>query len=446
MYKKILIISCILFVSITHAEDLSDIYSLALDNDQTLKISQKSYSAAKERVISSRANLLPQLTAEGAWRKSETDSTTQSSNPFAINPKLTVGNDILNYSVTLTQALIDFRSYHEYGRVNISKVIARVEFEDTKQNLLFQVADIYLQILAFQADLEAIIATETAFSKQYDSVMSRFEIGTARIAELNEVKASYDLATAKKYSAQSDLLILFDELSIMTNKHHDKIEGVFSYDFVATPPIPAEYQQWVSATNENNFDIQLSKLKLKEANENHQVQKSKHLPTLYAGLSYSKSTDDRSYSDSIPSQFNQDGWNTSITLSVPLYSGGRDSASSREANYLYLREKDNVEFIKRRTLHSLKSSHHKVITGVQILNANKQSIESSEISLSSAKEEFLSGIGSLKAMLDAQKDLFRNQQVYTAALYEYYISGLKLKRTAGLLSVNDINQLSQQFK
>ena len=439
-------INCISFVNVANAEDLSAIYELALDNDQTLKISKKSYSAAKERVRSSRANLLPQLKAEGAWRKSETDSITQSSNPFAINSESTVGNERINYSISLTQALFDLRVYHEYGRVNISKAISRVEFENTKQELLFKVADIYLQILASQANLKAITASENAFSKQLDSVMNRFKIGISRIAELNEVQASYDLAIAEKYSAQSNLILLFDELSIMTNKHHDEIEGHFSYDFIATPPIPVGYKHWENATYENNFDIQLSALKLKEANKNHKAQKSKHLPTLYAGLGYSKSTDDRNYNYSIPDQFKQDGWNASITLSVPLYSGGRDSASSREASYLYLKEKDNVELTKRRTLHSLKSSHHKVTTGVQILNANKKSIESSEVSLASAKAEFLSGIGSLKAMLDAQKNLFRNQQTYTSALYDYYISGLKLKRTAGLLSVNDINQLSQEVK
>jgi outer membrane protein TolC len=49
-------------------------------------------------------------------------------------------------------------------------------------------------------------------------------------------------------------------------------------------------------------------------------------------------------------------------------------------------------------------------------------------------------------MLDAQKDLYRNQQEYISSLYAYFISGLELKKTAGLLSVNDINQLSRQLK
>jgi outer membrane protein len=442
----LIIISFTSFIGITNAEDLSEIYSLALDNDQTLKMSKQSYSAAKERAISSKANLLPQLTGEGSWRKSETDSSTHFSNPFAISPKFTVGNESFNYSITLTQALFDLRAYHEYGRVNISKAISKVEFEETKQDLLFQVADKYLQILAAQAKVDTTIATETAFLKQYDSVKSRFLTGTARIAELNEIQASTDLATATKYSAQTDLLVLIEELSIMTNRQHTEITGRLSYDFVATPPIPLEYQQWVNATNKNNFDIHLSELKVKEAGKNYKAQKAKHLPTLYAGLGYSKSTDDRNYNYSLPDQFNQDGWNSSITLNVPLYSGGRDSASSREANYIYLRAKDSLELMKRKTLHSLKSSYFKVTTGVQIINANKKSIASSNTSLSSAKAEYLSGIGSLKAMLDAQKDLYRNQQEYISSLYAYFISGLELKKTAGLLSVNDINQLSRQLK
>ena len=98
-------------------------------------------------------------------------------------------------------------------------------------------------------------------------------------------------------------------------------------------------------------------------------------------------------------------------------------------------------------LHSLKSNYHKVSTGVQISSANKQSDKvGRKYHWLLRRMNFYSGIGTLKAMLDAQKSLFRNQQTYIQALYEYYVSGLNLKRTAGLLSVDDINKLSQQFK
>ena len=86
----------------------------------------------------------------------------------------------------------------------------------------------------------------------------------------------------------------------------------------------------------------------------------------------------------------------------------------------------------RQAFLNLKSSISKV-------NASKKALESNELSVEYNKAGFEVGTRSTTDVLLSLKELFKAKKNYSKAKYEYLISKLKLKKSIGTLSANDLN-------
>lgn len=435
-----LLVSSLVAPSFCLADSLADIYQLAQQNDAGFKTAEATLQAGKLNSTIGRSALLPQINANMGY--------TQSNN--TINPKQ--GNEFdrdsntTSYGASLDQPLFNAAAWYNYQRSKVSVNISEAQFALSQQSLIVRTASAYFACLKAVDDLTTAQAEENALAHSLEQTKQRFEVGLTAITEVHEAQAEFDSAYANRLIKEGDLTIAFDALQVLTGQAHHQLAPLKN-QFPVTATVPADRLSWEKTTLEHNLELQSAKFELAAAEANYKAKRSGHLPTLSANVGYNNVKTDVPES-AFPSagelgDNTSTGTSASIRLNMPLFSGGRTSGERQQAAYQKVAQQENVNFVERQKLQETRSLHQLVNTGVATVKARKQAIISNESALEATKAGYEVGTRNLVNVLDAQRKVYEAKRNYLSTLYDYVLSSLKLKQSAGTLNISDITQLDQ---
>jgi outer membrane protein len=135
-----------------------------------------------------------------------------------------------------------------------------------------------------------------------------------------------------------------------------------------------------------------------------------------------------------------------LRLSVPIYEGGLTSAVTEEAMHRFQKSQEDAELERRVVERATRAAFDGALSGVNLVQALKQSVVAQESALESKVEGYKAGLNTLLPVLDAQRDLFLAKRDYAQSRYDYLINRLKLKQAAGTLSEIDLVNVSVALK
>lgn len=420
----------------SHAASLADIYQLALSNDAQFKVAAANRDAGKLQRVIGRSSLLPQITASATY--SQTDGSTE----IAPAPAVDGESSGITYRANLNQALFDAATWYSYQQSKASTDISQLSFQTAQQDLIIRTARAYFDALKAVDELETAIAEEDALSHSLEQTQQRFEVGLTAITEVHEAQAEFDSAKANRLTREGDLVIAFEALEVLTGQTQNQVAPLKD-SFPVTPPVPAERASWVELAKSHNLQLQSARLNLDAAESSYKAAKSDHLPTLNANLSYSQS--DMDNKEGIGPEINSvsEGLTASVTLNIPIYSGGRISGLRQTAAYQKVAAKETVNQTERAITQLTRSQHQRVNTAVATVHARRQAIVSNESALEATKAGYDVGTRNLVNVLDAQRRVYTAKRNFLSELYNYVLAGLELKQAAGTLSAEDITKLDQ---
>ena len=422
------IVPCYLLVlvNIGQCETLKEVYQLAKENDHQLQADKAGYLAEKESTTITRSALLPQISGGASLNDTrfETDNTP------------TEDVDETAYEVTLTQSIINASDWYRYRQGSLQSQLAAVRYAAAQQSLIFRVTEAYVNVLSAVDQLTTSQATEKAFAQQLEQTRQRYEVGLISINDVLEAQAAYDSAAANTFAAEGALGIQFDALGVITGKNHDVIASL-KQDYPVNPPSPVDGQQWIALALENNYDLMISKLAMDAAGYNTKSTTSDHYPTLTGNVSYGN-TDTES---SIEPDIDTDIQRISLTLDIPIYSGGGTSARRRQAYQNEIKAREEYLLLKRNTIQSARALHLSVVTDVRQVIARRQAIISNQSALEAIQAGYDTGTRDIVDVVNAQNNLFQAKRDYFNSLYGYVLNSLRLKEVAGKLTPSDLDNL-----
>lgn len=457
MYKKIITASltfCLAsIVPLANAKTLNEIYQQALENDHQYKAAEAALRAGQQSKKIGRANLLPQINAEGSWTQSEVersgaeDQFDRDTLSILRDAPIDTATDstTTGYSVTLSQALFDLSAWHAMKGGQLQSKVAEAQFQAEKQALIIRTAEAYFNVLRAIDNFETAKAEENANGRQLEQTQKRFEVGLTAITEVHEAQAAYDNSVARRLLQEGNVGISFEALEVLTGQAHSQLSPLKS-DFPITPPSPVERQQWVDFAVNNNFTLAATSLQARSAREASKQARSDHLPTLTGQIRVASYNADDSNSfagldGDLESDIDTDTTAVGLTLSVPIFSGGRTSALSKQSAERFIQAQEVFYKAQRDTIQSARSLHLTVLTDVATIKARQQAITSSRSALDATQAGYEVGTRDLVDVLIAQRTLFTAQGDYYNALYTYVMNTLRLKEVAGILSEKDVLEL-----
>ena len=131
-----------------------------------------------------------------------------------------------------------------------------------------------------------------------------------------------------------------------------------------------------------------------------------------------------------------------VRLSVPISNGGLVSASTREAQQLFIQASEQRAQTKNTVERAARDAYRGVTASISTVQAFKQVVTFNEAALVSAETSYEVGKRTIQDVLSVQSDLYRAKRDYGNARYNYLLSVLRLKEAVGALVPEDLEQMN----
>ena len=403
------------------AEDLVEVFELALTSDPEFLASGAAHRAAREVLPQALAELQPRVRATFDTRWNERQRS----------------GDYRSESLILS---IEHPVYRRDRSIAVDQADSRIARADAlhaaaRQDLLVRVAERYFGVLEAEDELGFAQATLEAFEQQLAQSRQRFEVGLIAITDVEEAKAGFDLSRAQLIAAQNALDIAGEALREMTGAYQEGLAPLRETHLVM--PEPADIDRWTAIALEQNLRLLAAKHDTETARREIERIQAGHSPTLDAVGSFG--LNDSESGGPLRETTRAD---VGLRLSLPLYTGGSVLSRTRESRHRYQRSLELLELERRRAQRETRDAYLGVDSGISRVQALEQAVRSSLTAAEAIEAGFQVGTRTSVDVLDAQRDLFRARRDLSEARYRYVLDVLRLKRAAGVLSEEDLQIVS----
>ncbi|AQM18830.1 outer membrane channel protein TolC [Vibrio anguillarum] len=411
------------------ADTLTEIYNQAKENDPQLLSSAAQRDAAFEAVTSSRGDLLPQINLTAGYNINRSDIDARESD------KLTAG-------ISFSQQLYQRSSWVSLDTAEKNARKADSAYAATQQGLILRVAQAYFEVLRAKDNLAFVRAEKAAVARQLEQTKQRFEVGLSAITDVHDAQAQYDGVLADEVLAKNSLTNSYETLREITGQEHSDLSVLDTNRFSAsktTQPIDALLEE----AQQKNLSLLTARIAQDVAKDNISLASSGHLPslTLDGGYKYGDESNNNSGSKGDYNDFN-----VGINLAVPLYTGGKTTSQTKQAEFAYVAASQDLEKTYRSVVKDVRAFNNNINASIGALRAYEQSVISAKSALEATEAGFDVGTRTIVDVLDSTRRLYDANKNLSNARYDYVLSVLQLRQAVGTLSEQDILDINAGLK
>jgi outer membrane protein len=433
------------------AADFAQVYQDALASDPTFQQAYANYQAAREARPEAWAVLLPQIS--GSAGKSWTHSAGQITQPQVVSglptPYPIYSTDSVGatqWSLNLSQELFSWTDWMSLKAADSQVAEAQATYEAAAQNLILRVATAYFNVLSALDTLQAQQSSLQAFDLQLEQANKRFQVGLIAITDVEQARAARDNAAALVIAAKQSLATAEDQLQVITGRQYDTLSEPGA-DMPLVMPSPANQNQWVQTSIQQNLSLIASRLAADVARENVRIAFGGHLPTLslIASRTFSSSNTDETIIGVNGAFQGLPAWSNDrqigLEVTVPIFSGGGTEARVHQAEYQWIAAKDAVQQASRTTEQQARDAYLGVISGIAHVQALQQALTSSQTAYKATEAGYRVGTQTEVDVLNALSTLVQAKTNYASSRYAYITSVVQLRYAAGTLDANEVQAI-----
>lgn len=424
----------LLHASGASALGLMQAYEAAMKNDPAYRAAMYAAEAGRENRVLGRSNLLPSLSASYSGSRNHSDITDARGTRLEdYNAKSAV--------LQLRQPLVNFDALARYRQGMLQAELAENVLLGETQQVALRVIGAYVELL-FRQDQVRVAKSERDMYVERMKVNDRlFAKGEGTRTDMLETRARLDVAEAavlEALDAQASAQATFEGVIGGPAGELDPLVPQFT-------PRPAEaksFAEWQKMALANNADIKSRRLSVEIGQQEVNKQRAGHYPRLDAVASLSNSK-----SESI-NTINTEYKTRSIgfQLSVPLYSGGAVSASTRQAEANRERAKAELQSEVDKQTVELRKDYDQLVSSAARIVALEKAAESGRLLVTATEQSIKGGVRINLDLLDARRQLSVTERDLAQTRYMYILAYVKLRAAAGILTSDDMRQMAAYFR
>ena len=410
------------------AETLREALARAYRDNPTLTGQRAAQRANDESVAIARAAGRPSLTGQGAF----TDNFVRGGNSF------TTPERRVDAAVNLTVPL------YQGGRVRNGVLAAETRVEAGRANLRGVEATTFTDVVSAYNNVlrdEAIVGLNTQNVRVLDTNLrasrDRFEVGDLTRTDVAQSEARLSLARAQLQSAQATL--------ISSRENYVRLVGAPPGTLEPPPPLPG-----LPGTADGAVDVALrdnpnliAARRVRDATGyDVRVARAGRLPQvgLTAGQNYFNylGTLGRGTAGGLGSE--QTGTSTSggVSLSIPLFQGGRVGAQVRQAQELRGQAIEQATAAERQVISSARSAYAVWRSSLEVIVSAEAAVNANKLSLEGVRAENSVGTRTVLDILNAEQELLNSQVTLVSARRDAYVAGFALLAAMGHAEAEDL--------
>ncbi|MEW8321377.1 MAG: TolC family outer membrane protein [Candidatus Thiodiazotropha taylori] len=430
--KQLAILFLFLWMPLSQADDLMSVYRLALENDPQLQAAKEQLNSARESKSLARSQLLPTIGLGATYDAVRSDVKTLQG--ASVDDTSTYRESGLG--LNLTQPIYRRDRLVQLEQSDSTIAQAEADFASAEIDLMVRSTTAYFDILSAEDDLRVANAEREATGRQLEQAQQRFDVGLIAITDVHEAKAAYDAARASEIAAENSLDNAWEALFEIIGPKAKSDLAKLGDGLLLNPPVPNSLTDWSDTAQQQNYSIIAARSNLKVLEQEIDVSKSGHYPTLdlVGGYSINRSDSDRATE--------ADTAKIGLSLEVPIYTGGAVSASTRQSQANYRAAQQSLDQTRRGVNRQVRDAFRGVLSTISQVEALKAATVSAQSALESTQAGYEVGTRTIVDVLNVQRNLFSSQRDYLNSRYGYILNGLALKSAAGTLSESDLETVN----
>lgn len=464
--KKLLIVALLSLGLSASAEDLLEIYNLALSYDPSFASAVIQRQIGGENMKQSLSSLLPQINfgLAGGTRSTNKfkrtypdayldDPLSQFTGTTAENNELWITNEPRvdfpsGWSVNLNQVLFSIPTFISYRNSRLNFEGAKESFASAERSLIIRVVEAYFAVLQARDSLENSLARRESIERQLQQTEQRYEVGLTAITDVLNARATFDNQEVDLNAARNTLDTAFLTLKRLTGQPIQQLARLTD-DYPIENPDPNNEDYWVDYALRNNPQVLSAERSYSIARWNHWSTLASWLPiptiNFSTRYSYSESAIINPFNE-IDTGFDRidESIGTTYSLNIGFAIPGGRAFSQNKVSALG-REQSRLQMINQRLTveEQTRTQFRNVVQIVLQLEALERSLESSRASLEATEKGYEVGTRNIIEVLNAQNSLFSTELNYQNTIHRYITSMLRLKETVGLLKPDDLYALNE---
>ncbi|MER8378625.1 MULTISPECIES: TolC family outer membrane protein [unclassified Mesorhizobium] len=425
LFTAVLVSATALSPMVASAETIIGALSKAYQNNSSLNSTRAGVRVTDEGVAIAKSGWRPTITGSA-----DIDYTSTHVNGTSRTARITTGN----FGVQINQTLFDgFQTRNNVAAAE-ARVSASVEsLRNTEENTLFNAASAYMDVIR---DRQIAVLTEQNLqflTEQARAARSRFEVGEGTRTDVAQADASRASAVAQLSAARATALASAATYRQIVGDEPGRLRPASPLSKL----LPSSLDAAIAIASAEHPAILATEHLVDAAAFSVKSAEGALLPQLSASAGVSGD-----YRNTVPGVLgaSQDGTRTSAnigaTLTVPIYSGGRTSATVRQNKESLSQARIEVDVSRDQVRQAVTSAWTQYTAAQQSVTANRQVVAAAQLALNGVIEERNVGQRTTLDVLNAQATVITAKINLASAERDVVVASYAILSAVGHLSAD----------
>jgi outer membrane protein len=411
-----------LYVPQASADSLQDALVKAYQTNPQLLSERANLRATDEEVAQAIAQWRPRVTINGDYTRRHAET---KNDPLA---RITQRTESWGASVTATQTVFAGGRILAQRRQADAQVNAgRARLHSTEQSVFLGTISSYMNVVRDEAVLKLNEANVELLKKQLEAARARFDVGEITRTDVAQAEARHAAGTASKTSSEAAL----KASRLAYERAVGDAPGTLE-NRPAVPSVPETEAQAREVANAESPTLVAARANEDATRYGIDFAVGQMLPTVSVEASYGRNGQERGL-ETI-------GDDTRLTAraSVPLYQGGTEWSSIRQAKELNNKARLDVEDARRATDEAVQNAWESYRAAKASSSANREQVKASEIAFEGVQQELEVGSRTTLDVLDQQQELLNARVALVRSERDEVVAAYALLSAMGKLTAREL--------
>ena len=405
-------------------ETLTEAFAQAYQYNPTLTAQRAKLRATDEGVPQALSGWRPTVLFTGAAGASAVDSRPSVSATGSNTQNLVPRTLDLN----ITQPI--FTSGRTSGLVKQAEhtVLAqRAQTVATEEQVLFSVAQAYLDVVLAQSVLELNINNEQVLRRQLQVTTDQFRVGQGTRTDVAQAESRLALATADRVQSEGNLQ--------STRANYERVVGHPPAKLTAPkerPRLPATLEEALGLAQSSNPNVLFADFTAQAGEDNVQATRGLLGPQISIVGDVAKQADIAIAGH----ELNEASITARVTM--PLYEAGSVYAQTRAAKQTVTQLRDQLLDARRAAVQQATRDWEQILSLRQRITSLNATIRAATIALEGVRQEEQAGTRTVLDVLNAQQELLSDQTSLVTTQHDLAIAEFDLALQVGTLTAVDL--------
>lgn len=403
------------------AETITGALSKSYRNNSSLNSTRAGVRVTNEGVAVAKSGFRPQIrgSAQGSVAR----------NWNGVGTTITSGS----FGIELSQTIFD--GFQTLNNVRAAEAQVRASNEglrNTEQNTLFDAAAAYMDVIR-DRQIAALRASNLDFlAEQVRAANSRFEVGEGTRTDVAQAEAGRQGALAQLSASRAQVLASAAQYRQVIGEEPGQLQAASPLGRL----VPRSLEEAFSIAAREHPAIIASEHLIDAQGFGVKAAEGALLPNLSAGAGVSRSY--RETNPGLPSDGASNSANFGLSLSVPIYQGGRVSATVRRSKESLGQARIDADVNRDRVRQAVAAAWAQYVASQESVSANRELLSAARLALNGVVEERNVGQRTTLDVLNAQSDVTNAQISLVSAERDVVVASYAILSAIGRLSAQKL--------